>query len=118
MTSSHHEHSSESASGAGAPASEAQPPPAHTPNTGNTDTASNAPTGPIYTCPMHPQVRQVGPGNCPICGMALEPLLPMGVDDESNVRSARRKFWICAKSDLGELPVCRPVCRVHQHGRL
>src|SRR6516165_7632463 len=32
-----------------------------------------APEGTIYTCPMHPQIRQVGPGNCPICGMALEP---------------------------------------------
>jgi Cu+-exporting ATPase len=32
-----------------------------------------APAGAIYTCPMHPQVRQVGPGSCPICGMALEP---------------------------------------------
>ena len=32
-----------------------------------------APAGTVYTCPMHPQVRQVGPGNCPICGMALEP---------------------------------------------
>ena len=31
------------------------------------------PAGTIYTCPMHPQVRQVGPGSCPICGMALEP---------------------------------------------
>ena len=30
--------------------------------------------GLIYTCPMHPQIRQEGPGNCPICGMALEPL--------------------------------------------
>jgi Cu+-exporting ATPase len=32
-----------------------------------------APTGAIYTCPMHPQIRQLGPGHCPICGMALEP---------------------------------------------
>ncbi len=31
------------------------------------------PPGTIYTCPMHPQIRQVGPGFCPICGMALEP---------------------------------------------
>jgi Cu+-exporting ATPase len=31
------------------------------------------PTGAIYTCPMHPEVRQIGPGSCPICGMALEP---------------------------------------------
>ncbi len=32
--------------------------------------------GAIYTCPMHPQIRQVGPGSCPICGMALEPRSP------------------------------------------
>src|ERR1039458_9773501 len=32
-----------------------------------------APAGTIYTCPMHHQIRQVGPGNCPICGMTLEP---------------------------------------------
>ena len=35
---------------------------------------SAAPKGTIYTCPMHPQIRQEGPGSCPICGMALEPL--------------------------------------------
>src|SRR3954452_1430946 len=34
---------------------------------------ANVPAGTIYTCPMHPQIRQAGPGNCPICGMALEP---------------------------------------------
>ncbi|MBW8854149.1 MAG: HAD-IC family P-type ATPase, partial [Bradyrhizobium sp.] len=36
--------------------------------------APAAPTDAVYTCPMHPDVRQVGPGTCPICGMALEPL--------------------------------------------
>ena len=36
--------------------------------------AEPVPDGTIYTCPMHPQIRQVGPGSCPICGMALEPL--------------------------------------------
>lgn len=36
--------------------------------------AAEAPKDAIYTCPMHPEVKQVGPGNCPICGMALEPL--------------------------------------------
>src|SRR5688572_17635565 len=35
--------------------------------------AEPVPEGTIYTCPMHPEVRQVGPGSCPICGMALEP---------------------------------------------
>src|SRR2546427_3047164 len=34
------------------------------------------PAGTIYTCPMHPDVRQIGPGHCPKCGMALEPLAP------------------------------------------
>ena len=33
-----------------------------------------SPQGPIYTCPMHPEVRKVGPGKCPKCGMTLEPL--------------------------------------------
>ena len=44
-----------------------------------------APAGAIYTCPMHPEVRQVGPGSCPICGMALEPeqvSLDQGPDPE------------------------------------
>src|SRR5215207_9669294 len=36
-----------------------------------------------YTCPMHPQVRQIGPGNCPICGMALEPVLASAETGES-----------------------------------
>jgi Cu+-exporting ATPase len=37
--------------------------------------SARVPEGTIYTCPMHPEIRQVGPGACPICGMALEPLL-------------------------------------------
>jgi Cu+-exporting ATPase len=43
--------------------------------------ASNepAPAGTIYTCPMHPEIQQVGPGTCPICGMALEPVMPTEV---------------------------------------
>jgi Cu+-exporting ATPase len=48
----------------------------------------------IYTCPMHPEVRQIGPGNCPKCGMALEPLMPHAAEDDSEVRAVRRKFWI------------------------
>ena len=53
-----------------------------------------APAGTIYTCPMHPQIRQVGPGTCPICGMALEPELP-SLDDEGNpeLRDFTRRFW-------------------------
>jgi Cu+-exporting ATPase len=40
---------------------------------GDTMAAEEVPEGTIYTCPMHPEIRQVGPGSCPICGMALEP---------------------------------------------
>jgi P-type Cu+ transporter len=48
----------------------------------------------IYTCPMHPEVRQIGPGHCPQCGMALEPLMPTQTEDEGELRSVRRRFWI------------------------
>jgi Cu+-exporting ATPase len=56
--------------------------------------ASTAPEGTIYTCPMHPEIRQPQPGNCPICGMALEPMLP-SLDDEENPELVdfRRRFW-------------------------
>ncbi|SFK92600.1 heavy metal translocating P-type ATPase [Lysobacter sp. cf310] len=52
-----------------------------------------APAGTIYTCPMHPDVRQVGPGTCPICGMALEPDMP-SLDEEENpeLRDFGRRF--------------------------
>jgi P-type Cu+ transporter len=48
-----------------------------------------------YTCPMHPEVRQPGPGSCPKCGMALEPRTAT-VDDEENSElvDMRRRFWI------------------------
>ncbi|RYD89492.1 MAG: YHS domain-containing protein, partial [Sphingobacteriales bacterium] len=53
-----------------------------------------APVGTIYTCPMHPEIREPKPGNCPICGMALEPLMP-SLDDEENPELVdfRRRFW-------------------------
>jgi Cu+-exporting ATPase len=48
-----------------------------------------------YTCPMHPQVRQMGPGNCPICGMALEPVVATADQGESpELRDMTRRFWI------------------------
>jgi len=56
----------------------------------NTVSSNNA----IYTCPMHPEVRQVGPGACPKCGMALEPEMPAAEEDNSELRSVQRKFWI------------------------
>lgn len=55
----------------------------------------DAPKGTIYTCPMHPEVQQVGPGSCPKCGMALEPMLPTAGDDDGDdeVRAMARRFW-------------------------
>jgi Cu+-exporting ATPase len=51
--------------------------------------------GPLYTCPMHPQIRQDHPGACPICGMALEPLAPAAEAGESaELVDMRRRFWI------------------------
>ncbi|WP_166303652.1 heavy metal translocating P-type ATPase [Bradyrhizobium sp. 2S1] len=54
-----------------------------------------APAGTIYTCPMHPEVRQVGPGSCPICGMALEPE-QISLDDgpDPELIDMVRRFWI------------------------
>ena len=51
--------------------------------------------GTIYTCPMHPQVRQVGTGNCPICGMALEPEIATGEEGPNpELADFTRRFWI------------------------
>jgi Cu+-exporting ATPase len=54
-----------------------------------------APAGAIYTCPMHPEVRQPGPGSCPICGMALEPE-QISLDDapDPELIDMTRRFWI------------------------
>jgi Cu+-exporting ATPase len=56
--------------------------------------ASPAAAATVYTCPMHPEIRQDHPGNCPKCGMALEPMLP-SLDDESNpeLQDFSRRFW-------------------------
>jgi Cu+-exporting ATPase len=56
--------------------------------------SSGVAAGTIYTCPMHPEIRQVGPGHCPKCGMALEPLMPTTVEDEGEIRGVRRRFWM------------------------
>ena len=57
--------------------------------------ARPGPQGAVYTCPMHPQVRQIGPGPCPICGMALEPA-EIGAEVRPNPELAdmSRRFWI------------------------
>jgi len=49
--------------------------------------------GTIYTCPMHPEIRQDHPGSCPKCGMALEPLMPSLEDDNPELTDFTRRFW-------------------------
>jgi P-type Cu+ transporter len=56
---------------------------------------SAAPAGAVYTCPMHPEVRQVGPGSCPICGMALEPeQVSLDQARDPELIDMTRRFWI------------------------
>ena len=59
-----------------------------------TDAPAPAPAGTVYTCPMHPEVRQDHPGACPKCGMALEPEMP-SLDEGENPELVdfRRRFW-------------------------
>ena len=56
--------------------------------------ADSSPPGTIYICPMHPEVQQLGPGSCPKCGMALEPMLPADEEADAELGSVRRRFWI------------------------
>ncbi|WP_395681209.1 heavy metal translocating P-type ATPase [Dokdonella sp.] len=58
--------------------------------------AAPVPQGTLYTCPMHPEVQQVGPGTCPKCGMALEPMMPSAEQDDSELLAVRRRFGISA----------------------
>jgi Cu+-exporting ATPase len=59
--------------------------------------AAPTPVGTTYTCPMHPQIRQVGPGSCPICGMALEPeIASTETGPNPELADFTRRFWIGA----------------------
>jgi Cu+-exporting ATPase len=71
-----------------------------------------APAGAIYTCPMHPEVRQAGPGSCPICGMALEPE-QVSLDDapDPELIDMTRRFWIA-------LVLTFPVFAIEMGGHL
>ena len=72
----------------------------------------SVPEDTIYTCPMHPQIRQVGPGSCPICGMALEPVLAT-VEARPNAEliDMSRRFWI-------SLALSLPVVALEMGGHL
>jgi Cu+-exporting ATPase len=74
--------------------------------------AEPVPEGTIYTCPMHPEIRQVGPGSCPLCGMALEPLLATAEQGPNpELIDMTRRFWI-------GLVLTLPVLALEMGGRL
>ena len=55
----------------------------------------HVPEGTIYTCPMHPEIRQIGPGSCPICGMALEPeLVTLDAAPNPELADMSRRLWV------------------------
>jgi len=62
-----------------------------------TQGAAAAAAGAIYTCPMHPEIRQQGPGTCPKCGMALEPeSIDVTADENPELVDMLRRFWLSA----------------------
>ena len=63
----------------------------------------------LWTCPMHPQIVRKDPGNCPICGMVLEPMTPAAGDAVSpELRNMTRRFWV---------GVALAAAAGHRHGR-
>jgi heavy metal translocating P-type ATPase len=74
--------------------------------------AEPVPAGTIYTCPMHPEIRQPGPGSCPICGMALEPeLVSADTGPNPELADMTRRFWI-------GLALAAPVFALEMGGHL
>jgi P-type Cu+ transporter len=77
--------------------------------------APAAEAGTIYTCPMHPEIRQTGPGSCPICGMALEPLQETAEEQENpELKDMSRRFWVAVALTI---PVLISAMGVHIPGQ-
>ncbi|MFN3231331.1 MAG: copper-transporting P-type ATPase [Alphaproteobacteria bacterium] len=67
------------------------------PDSGKYDTVPEGYTGAVYTCPMHPEVRQDHPGSCPLCGMGLEAeTVSAGEEDQGELKDMTRRFWVSA----------------------
>src|SRR5580704_4512256 len=91
-----------------APGASAMEPPSHADThhpaghkSSASDAISAAKADARYTCPMHPEIVQIGPGSCPICGMALEPMDAFAeVEADPEYDSMRRRFWVSAALSL------------------
>jgi Cu+-exporting ATPase len=74
---------------------------AHERATTKSSATSSPSKGVRYTCPMHPQIVQLGPGSCPICGMALEPMDALAaIEADPEYDSMRKRFWVSAALSL------------------
>jgi Cu+-exporting ATPase len=83
------------------PARYLAPPPAPPSPAAFTAAPANAAAAVYYVCPMDPEIRQLGPGVCPKCGMALEPELPAPTDEQNpELADMLRRFWISAALTL------------------
>lgn len=85
--------------------------------------AAPAPIGAKYTCPMHPEIVQDGPGSCPKCGMALEPMVPQIDEDDSELKEMTRRLWIASALTAPLLLLAMgpmfglPIPEILEHGR-
>ncbi|HEV8598590.1 MAG TPA: heavy metal translocating P-type ATPase [Gemmatimonadales bacterium] len=93
----------------------------HPPETATPGAAPGSSKAASYTCPMHPQIIRNAPGNCPICGMALEPVLALGtaVEESPELRDMSRRFWTAVALTIplllvamGDLLPGQPVSRI------
>ena len=76
---------------------------------------TEAAAGAQYTCPMHPEIVRDGPGDCPICGMALVPIAGSGASDDAELRDLTRRFWLgVALSAPLVLLAMAPMADVHE----
>src|ERR1019366_7950777 len=67
-----------------------------------------------YTCPMHPEVVQMGPGTCPICGMALEPKeIQAGDTQNPELADMQRRFWVSVVLSLPLLVMSMAMLGLH-----
>src|SRR5580704_10742247 len=75
------------------------------------------PEGVRYTCPMHPEIVQVGPGTCPKCGMALEPMDIVAEEQaDPEYESMRKRFWVAAALSIPVLLISMAGERLGFHG--
>ncbi|NND97420.1 MAG: heavy metal translocating P-type ATPase, partial [Pirellulaceae bacterium] len=74
----------------------------HASSSATSDRKRDARPDAVYTCPMHPEIEQIGPGDCPICGMDLEPKFvdPTASGDDAQYRYMTRRFWVAVALSL------------------